>query len=97
VIRITTPALGELGVRLDYREVEDEKFVSGIFSARGDAASEIRASLPELETALDARGITIADGFIVRELAEPAVDDRNGDDGEGINTHDSQGGLDIRV
>jgi hypothetical protein len=97
VIRITTPALRELGVRLDYREVEDEKFVSGIFSARGDAASEIRASLPELETALDARGITIADGFIVRELAEPAVDDRNGDDGEGINTHDSQGGLDIRV
>ncbi len=97
VIRLTTPALGELGVRLDYREVEDEKFVSGIFSARGDAAVEIKASLPELETALDARGITIGDGFIVRELAEPKVDDRNGDEDEKINSHGSQGGLDIKA
>ncbi len=90
VIRLTTQGLGSLNVRLDYRETESDRLVSGRFGAEEEAVSVIRSSIPNLESALEARGIS-SGGFQVGALGldrrSPAKPSRAVSNENGLDVH----------
>ena len=79
VIRLNTSTLGQIRIRLDYRESEVSEpdnassSVGGKFSAIARTANLIRSGLPTLESALQARGIE-SDGFQVNVSESMSID-----------------------
>jgi hypothetical protein len=88
VLRLHSDALGPVSARLDYHEIEDVRRFGGRFSATGETARAMQASLPSLERALDAHGIS-CDGFRIVTLAA-AEDEQPPRPGP-------PGGLDIQI
>jgi len=93
VIRLKTEGLGNVGVRLEYSEDEENNpgRLSGRFNAVEGPAGELRDGLPSLESALDARGIG-SGGFTVMELSANGIPARSTEP-----ESNSENGLDIKA
>jgi hypothetical protein len=98
IIRLTTEGLGHLSVRLDFTETGDGDIVSGRFNVERDASIAIRAGIPSLERALDARGIESA-GFRVVQLADELNSTQTTESNKAVRLRktDSNGSLDIKI
>ena len=92
IIHLTTEGLGNLNVRLDFKEADERNIVSGRFGVSEEASAVIQPAIPSLERALDARGIE-SGGFKVVPIGKERQSDGNAESKETENN----GSLDVRI